>query len=271
MFPLKDRTVSRRLWIASSHATRQTRDHDGAAKVSGGHPIKEPAMCSHPPARILSLLALAFAIAAPARAEEGKEGPVDIVMNENALLAPWTGPYGGVPAFDEMDLEALKPALEAGMARQLEEIDAVADNPEPATFENTIVAMERAGRDLDRVFTYWGIWSGNLSTPEFRKIQQRDGAEAFGVSLQDHPERGPLRARQGGLRERRVQGAPPRSAASRMADLRRLRPQRRHARRRRRRRAMPRSTSGWPRFTRSSRTTCWPTRRVTSSTLIRMS
>ena len=129
-------------------------------------------MCSHPPARILSLLALAFAIAAPARAEEGKEGPVDIVMNENALLAPWTGPYGGVPAFDEMDLEALKPALEAGMARQLEEIDAVADNPEPATFENTIVAMERAGRDLDRVFTYWGIWSGNLSTPEFRKIQQ---------------------------------------------------------------------------------------------------
>jgi peptidyl-dipeptidase Dcp len=92
--------------------------------------------------------------------------------DSNTLLAEWTGPYGGVPAFDRMDLDALKPALEAGMARHLEEIDGIADNPEPPTFENTIVAMERAGRDLDRVLTYWGIWRSNRSTPEFREIQQ---------------------------------------------------------------------------------------------------
>ena len=78
---------------------------------------------------------------------------------DNALLADWTGPYGGVPAFDKMDLDALKPALEVGMAKNLEDIEAIADNPEPATFDNTIVAMERAGRDLNRVFTYWGIWN----------------------------------------------------------------------------------------------------------------
>ena len=89
----------------------------------------------------------------------------------NVLLAQWTGPYGGVPAFDRMDLDALKPALEAGMAAHLEETEAIADNTEPATFENTIVAMERTGRDLDRVFAYWGIWGWNLSTPEFRKVQ----------------------------------------------------------------------------------------------------
>ncbi len=71
-----------------------------------------------------------------------------------------------------MDLTALKPALEAGMALQLEEIDAIAANPEPPTFENTILAMERAGRDLDRVLAYWGIWRGNLSTPGFREIQR---------------------------------------------------------------------------------------------------
>jgi peptidyl-dipeptidase Dcp len=89
----------------------------------------------------------------------------------NPLLAEWTGPYGGVPAFDRMDLDALKPALETGMALKLEEIDAIANHPEPPTFSNTIVAMERAGRDVDRVLTYWGIWSGNRSTPEFREIQ----------------------------------------------------------------------------------------------------
>ena len=90
----------------------------------------------------------------------------------NILAAEWTGSYGGVPAFDKMNLAALAPALEAGMARNLQEIDAIANRHDAPTFDNTIVAMERSGRELDRVMTYWGIWSSNLSSPEFRKIQQ---------------------------------------------------------------------------------------------------
>jgi len=91
--------------------------------------------------------------------------------NGNVLLAEWTGPYGGVPAFDQMELADLKPALETGMTRALAEIDDIVANPEAPTFENTIVALERTGRDLDRVTTYYGIWSSNLSSPEFRAIQ----------------------------------------------------------------------------------------------------
>jgi peptidyl-dipeptidase Dcp len=90
---------------------------------------------------------------------------------DNPLLAEWRGPNGGVPAFDRMDLAAIKPALEAGMAQNLAEIDAIVADPAPPTFENTIVAMERAGRPLNRAFTYWAIWGGNLSSPEFRTIQ----------------------------------------------------------------------------------------------------
>jgi peptidyl-dipeptidase Dcp len=90
---------------------------------------------------------------------------------QNPLLAEYAGPFGGVPAFDKMKLEDLKPALRAGMAQNLEEIEVIANNPEPPTFENTIVAMERAGDGLGRVFTYWGIWSSNKSSPEFRQIQ----------------------------------------------------------------------------------------------------
>ena len=90
----------------------------------------------------------------------------------NPLLAEWRGPHGGVPAFDHMDLAAIKPALEAGMAMNLGEIDAIAADPASPTFENTIVAMERAGRPLGRAFTYWSIWSSNLSSPEFRTIQK---------------------------------------------------------------------------------------------------
>ncbi|RDV16058.1 M3 family peptidase [Pontibacter diazotrophicus] len=90
---------------------------------------------------------------------------------DNPLLVEWTGPYGGVPAFDKMNLADLKPAMEKGMALQLAEIDAIANNPAPATFENTIEAMERAGEELNRAFTYYSIWSSNISSPEFRAIQ----------------------------------------------------------------------------------------------------
>jgi peptidyl-dipeptidase Dcp len=104
-------------------------------------------------------------------ADEGADIAYMDAANGNVLLAEWTGPYGGVPAFDKMELADLKPALDAGMARSLAEIDAIAENPEPPTFENTIVAMERTGRDLDRVQTYRRIWGSNLSSPEFREIQ----------------------------------------------------------------------------------------------------
>ena len=88
------------------------------------------------------------------------------------LLAKWQGPYQGVPAFDKVSLIGLIPAMEEAMATNLSEIDAIANNTAEPTFENTIVAMEKTGKDLDRVFTYYGIWRSNESTPEFRKIQE---------------------------------------------------------------------------------------------------
>lgn len=131
---------------------------------------------------ILSASAVALAACATAPTETAMSWPkadvaaaaasVNVDPSTNVFLAPWTGPFDGTPAFDKMDLAQLKPALEAGMAMNLAEIDAIADNPEAATFENTILALEDAGRDLSRVFSYYGILAGNLSTPEFRTIQQ---------------------------------------------------------------------------------------------------
>lgn len=92
--------------------------------------------------------------------------------SSNVLLSEFTGPYGGVPRFDAMQVSDLKPALEAGMARKLAEIDAITRNPAPPDFENTVVEFERSGKELDRVLVYRGIWSSNMSTPEFRAIQQ---------------------------------------------------------------------------------------------------
>jgi len=95
----------------------------------------------------------------------------DKSMTENILLQEWTGPYQGVPAFDKMNVADVKEAVEKGMELQLQEIDAIANNDEAPTFKNTIVAMESAGKALDRVFTYYGILSSNMSSPEFREVQ----------------------------------------------------------------------------------------------------
>jgi peptidyl-dipeptidase Dcp len=90
----------------------------------------------------------------------------------DTLLSAYDGPYGGVPHFDEMDIAGVKPALEAGMERNLAEIDAIANTEAAPTFANTIIPLEKSGQELGNVFTYWGIWSSNMSSPEFREIQQ---------------------------------------------------------------------------------------------------
>ena len=90
---------------------------------------------------------------------------------DNILLQEWTGPYGGVPAFDKMEVADIQSAVEYGMEENLKEIEAIANNEAAPTFENTIEAMERSGAYLDRVFSYYVILSSNMSSPEFREVQ----------------------------------------------------------------------------------------------------
>jgi len=97
---------------------------------------------------------------------------VSMAQASNPLLQKWTGPYGGVPAFDKVKVEQFKPALEAAMAKNLAEIDAITANKAAPTFENTIAALEDAGRTLNDVSTYYYIWGSNMSTPEFQKVEE---------------------------------------------------------------------------------------------------
>ena len=91
---------------------------------------------------------------------------------DNPLLAKWEGPYGGVPPFDRVQIPLFKPALEAGMAAELAEIEKIANNPAPPDFQNTIVALEGAGEALDRVQTLYGIWGATMASPEFQVVQR---------------------------------------------------------------------------------------------------
>lgn len=94
------------------------------------------------------------------------------VAEPNPLLANWEGPYGGVPPFDKVQVALFKPALEAAMTENLSDVDKIAKDPAAPTFENTIVAMERAGSTLDRVSTLYGVWAGTMASPAFQVIQR---------------------------------------------------------------------------------------------------
>ena len=91
---------------------------------------------------------------------------------QNPLTAAWTGPFGGVPPFDKARGADLGPALEAGMADQLAAIDRIAADTSPATFDNTILPMERAGRMLSRVEAIYGVYAGALSDDAVQEVER---------------------------------------------------------------------------------------------------
>jgi peptidyl-dipeptidase Dcp len=90
---------------------------------------------------------------------------------ENPLLSEWKGAFGGTPLFDRVKVADFKPALESAMAEKLSEVEQIAKNPAAPTFENTIAAMERTGRRLDRVQTVYGVWSSAMNDTEFQKVE----------------------------------------------------------------------------------------------------
>src|SRR5438552_13436511 len=90
----------------------------------------------------------------------------------NPLTSPWPGPYGGCPPFDQVRVEHFKPGLESAMVEMLTEIDRIANDPAPPTFENTLAAMERAGKTLDRAHTIYGIYSSTMQSPEFQEVER---------------------------------------------------------------------------------------------------
>lgn len=85
------------------------------------------------------------------------------LQQQNPFFSEYDTPHG-VPPFDEIRIEHYKPAFEEGMKQQLAAIDGIANNPEPATFENTVVALEGSGDLLTKVGgVFRGLNSANTN------------------------------------------------------------------------------------------------------------
>jgi len=89
----------------------------------------------------------------------------------NPFYAASTLPYQA-PPFDKIKDSDYQPAMEAGMAEQIMEIEAIANDPAPPTFENTLVAMEKSGRLFTRVQNAFNAVTGANTNPTLEKIEE---------------------------------------------------------------------------------------------------
>jgi peptidyl-dipeptidase Dcp len=103
----------------------------------------------------------------PARAADAKIGP------SNPFYAPSTSPFHA-PPFDKIKDEDYQPAIEAGMAEEITEIEAIAGNSAAPTFENTLVAMQKTGQLLRRAMAVFGAVSQANTNPVLQKVQEEE-------------------------------------------------------------------------------------------------
>lgn len=90
----------------------------------------------------------------------------------NPLFEDFTGRYGEIP-FSKIKTEHYEPAIERGIALARQEIEKIISNPEEPDFENTIVALENAGGDLDRALNVFYPLNSALSDDELMEISLR--------------------------------------------------------------------------------------------------
>jgi len=101
----------------------------------------------------------------PAYAGETDFGPSNPFYAESSL------PFHA-PPFDKIKDGDYQPAIEAGMAQQREEVNKIANDPAPPTFENTIVAMEKTGRLFERALLAFNAVTGANLNPTLQKVQE---------------------------------------------------------------------------------------------------
>ena len=90
-------------------------------------------------------------------------------INNNPLVAEWDTPFQ-TPPFSKIELKHYEPAIDYAIEQNRAEIDAIINNPEAPTFENTIVAMAESGELLGRVTGVFYVLNNCVTSPEMQQI-----------------------------------------------------------------------------------------------------
>ena len=91
---------------------------------------------------------------------------------DSILLKDWDGPFGGVPPWKQVKVPEFSAAFDKAIEMATAEINSIANNLEPPTFENTFIALENAGRALNRLQSIFGVYQSNLNLGEVPDIER---------------------------------------------------------------------------------------------------
>ena len=94
------------------------------------------------------------------------------LATSNPLLLPWTTAHG-LPPFESVRAEHFEPAYEVALAQHLAEVDAIAADANPPSFDNTIAAIDRSGRLLDRIEGLFHNLTSSETSPALQAVEMR--------------------------------------------------------------------------------------------------
>ena len=113
--------------------------------------------------KLLTLATCACMVTSASHAFAAQEG--------NPFMTEYTTQFN-IPPFEQIKTEHYLPALKAGIAEQNKEIEAIINNPEAPTFENTILALDNSGQTLNNVAYVFFAFTESLSSPELQKVDE---------------------------------------------------------------------------------------------------
>ncbi|MGB6231665.1 MAG: M3 family metallopeptidase [Litorimonas sp.] len=138
------------------------------------------------------LVLMPAALSQPALAQDQVQIRTDLPgaaqVADNPLFETWNTPFGA-PPFDRLDARHFLPAFEHAMEIHTAEIDAIASQSAPPSFDNTIAALERSGADLTRIGNTFAAFTSSATNEEFRAVQSeispRRAAHGSAIALNE--------------------------------------------------------------------------------------
>jgi peptidyl-dipeptidase Dcp len=121
---------------------------------------------------LLLVGASVIALAAAPAAAFAQAAAASSTAQASPLLAEWTGPYGGVPPWDQSTPATYAAAMQPAIDAEKVEIDAIVANKARPDFENTIAALQRSGAARDRVERMFAVMTSNIGSPEYQALDK---------------------------------------------------------------------------------------------------
>jgi peptidyl-dipeptidase Dcp len=127
----------------------------------------------------ITAVALAAIMSACGNGKSAHQG--EGTLENNPLMKESTLPYGA-PDFAAIKDSDFKPALEAGIEEKLAEIEAISNNSEAPTFENTFVALEKSGQTLNRVYGVFSMLTGANTNSTLQAVEEEMAPKMAGLN-----------------------------------------------------------------------------------------